>query len=171
MVCRGLGQRTGSICTVSHWLRSSRGCPSAKYSGTSCTEEPWIVGHHIILAHARTCQLYRNVFKTAQEGKIGITLNGDWAEPWDESPESKLGGKHGHELTKDVLAAQTKMDFAVGWFADPIYLGRYPQSMIDRLGDRLPSFTDSELELVTGSSEVSQVWPYSVIVLTSVLWL
>jgi len=54
----------------------------------------------------------------------------------------------------DVLAAQTKMDFALGWFADPIYLGRYPQSMIDRLGDRLPRFTSEEIKLVHGSSEV-----------------
>jgi beta-glucosidase len=53
-----------------------------------------------------------------------------------------------------VLAAQTKMDFAVGWFADPIYLGRYPQSMIDRLQDRLPRFTPEEIELVKDSSEV-----------------
>lgn len=157
-MCRGLGQRTGPICTVGYRLRCSSSCLSAQYRGTSCTKEPWIVGHHIILAHARACQLYRDSFKTAQAGKIGITLNGDWAEPWDESPDSKSGGKHEYELTKDILAAQTKMDFAVGWFADPIYLGRYPQSMIDRLGDRLPSFTDSELELVTGSSEVSGLW-------------
>lgn len=65
-------------------------------------------------------------------------------------------GKAGHltGLTQDVLAAQTKMDFAVGWFADPIYLGRYPESMIRRLGDRLPTFTEEELKLVKGSSEV-----------------
>ena len=46
------------------------------------------------------------------------------------------------------------MDFAVGWFADPIYLGRYPQSMMDRLGDRLPTFSKDEVEIVKGSSEV-----------------
>jgi beta-glucosidase len=55
----------------------------------------------------------------------------------------------------DVLAAQTKMDFALGWFADPIYLGRYPQSMIDRFGNRLPRFTEEEMQVVHGSSEVS----------------
>ena len=60
-----------------------------------------------------------------------------------------------HAKPTDVLAAQTKMDFALGWFADPIYLGRYPQSMIDRLGDRLPQFTKDELKVVHGSSDVS----------------
>jgi beta-glucosidase len=46
------------------------------------------------------------------------------------------------------------MDFAVGWFADPLYLGRYPQSMIDILGDRLPKFTEDELAMLKDSSEV-----------------
>jgi len=150
VVCRGPGERPGTICTVSWW-----GPSSADDSGHSCTKEPWIVGHHIILAHAHASRIYRELFQTAQGGRIGITLNGDWAEPWDESPESKLRNNGACRLRADVLAAQTKMDFAVGWFADPIYLGRYPQSMIDRLGDRLPSFTEAEIELVRGSSEVS----------------
>jgi len=55
----------------------------------------------------------------------------------------------------DVQAAQDKMDAAVGWFADPIYLGHYPESMKKMLGDRLPTFTDEELALVHGSSDVS----------------
>ena len=55
----------------------------------------------------------------------------------------------------DIKAAQEKMDFAVGWFADPIYLdGEYPKSMQKKLGDRLPKFTPEERELVKGSSDV-----------------
>lgn len=53
----------------------------------------------------------------------------------------------------DIKAAQDKHDVAIGWFADPIYLGRYPQSMIDRLGERLPKFTDDEINVVHGSSD------------------
>jgi hypothetical protein len=61
------------------------------------------------------------------------------------------------QLTRiDVKAAQDKMDAAVGWFADPIYLdGEYPVSMRDMLGDRLPRFTEEEKALVKGSSDVS----------------
>jgi len=69
----------------------------------------------------------------------------------------------------DVLAAQTKMDFALGWFADPIYLGRYPQSMIDRLGDRLPRFTPEEIKLVHGSSEVRPLQTFYRVRLMTVL--
>lgn len=46
------------------------------------------------------------------------------------------------------------MDVAVGWFADPIYLGHYPESMRKMLGDRLPRFTNEELALLKDSSEV-----------------
>jgi hypothetical protein len=46
------------------------------------------------------------------------------------------------------------MDVAVGWFADPIYLGHYPDSMRKMLGDRLPRFTNEELALLKDSSEV-----------------
>lgn len=47
------------------------------------------------------------------------------------------------------------MDAAVGWFADPIYLGHYPASLKTMLGDRLPTFTPEEQQLVKGSSDVS----------------
>jgi beta-glucosidase len=49
---------------------------------------PYSVGHSVILAHANAVKLYREEFKAAQGGQIGITLNGDWAMPYDDSPES-----------------------------------------------------------------------------------
>lgn len=48
------------------------------------------VGHHLILAHANAVKLYRESFKVAQKGQIGITLNGDWQMPYDNSPESAI---------------------------------------------------------------------------------
>lgn len=54
------------------------------------------------------------------------------------------------------------MDAAVGWFADPIYLGYYPESLKKMLGDRLPTFTEEEQALVHGSSDVSLLRSYAV---------
>ncbi|KAI9060053.1 glycoside hydrolase family 1 protein [Trametes sanguinea] len=107
--------------------------------GDSSTE-PWIVGHNVILSHAYAVKLYREQFKAAQGGTIGITLNGDWALPYDDSPEN-------------IAAAQHALDVAIGWFADPIYLGYYPDYMKTMLGDRLPSFTPEDLAVVKGSSD------------------
>ncbi|KAJ6845168.1 beta-glucosidase 12-like [Iris pallida] len=38
-------------------------------------KEPYIVGHHILLAHAAAVDLYRNKFQKTQNGKIGMTLD------------------------------------------------------------------------------------------------
>ncbi|WVF68282.1 hypothetical protein IAT40_003047 [Kwoniella sp. CBS 6097] len=133
---------------VKHWLTLNEPWCSAVHGhgngqfapGHVSNTEPWIVGHNLILGHAHAAKLYINEFKATQGGTIGITLNGDWCEPYDDKPEN-------------IEAAQRKMDFALGWFADPIYLGRYPQSMIDILGDRLPKFTKEELAVIKDSSE------------------
>ncbi|KAG1895176.1 glycoside hydrolase superfamily [Suillus fuscotomentosus] len=58
-------------------------CPITE--GDSSTE-PWIVGHSVILSHAYAIKLYREEFKAVQGGQIGITLNGDWAMPYNDSP-------------------------------------------------------------------------------------
>jgi beta-glucosidase len=66
---------------------------------------------------------------------------GDWVEPWD--PEDP----------KDVEACERKLEFAISWFADPIYHGDYPASMRKQLGDRLPKFTAEQKALVQGSND------------------
>jgi len=102
--------------------------------------KPWIVGHNTILCHAYAVKLYREKYKPTQGGIIGITLNGDYAEPYDNSPEN-------------IQAVVSKNAAAIGWFADPIFLGYYPPSLVSMLGERLPKFEDEELETVKGSSD------------------
>ncbi|KAG7137617.1 Beta-glucosidase 1B like protein [Verticillium longisporum] len=105
------------------------------------SREPWIVGHNLLVAHGRAVKVYREEFKPTDQGQIGITLNGDATYPWD--PEDP----------KDVEAANRKIEFAISWFADPVYFGKYPDSMRKQLGDRLPEFTPEEEALVKGSND------------------
>ncbi|KAL4072306.1 glycoside hydrolase family 1 protein [Scleroderma citrinum] len=114
--------------------------------GNSSTE-PWIVGHSVILAHAHAVKMYRDEFKVVQGGQIGITLSGNWAMPYNNSPEN-------------IAAAQHALDVA-GWFADAIYLGHYPDYMKEMLGDRLPTFTPEEMQVVSGSSDFYGVNTYT----------
>ncbi|PKX93857.1 glycoside hydrolase family 1 protein [Aspergillus novofumigatus IBT 16806] len=95
------------------------------------SREPWIVGHNILVAHGAAVKIYREEFKPRDGGEIGITLNGDWAEPWD--PENPA----------DVEACDRKIEFAISWFADPIYHGKYPDSMVKQL----------DIALVHGSND------------------
>ncbi|KAL4794587.1 glycoside hydrolase superfamily [Aspergillus venezuelensis] len=109
--------------------------------GDSSTE-PFIVGHTELIAHAYASKLYREKFQPEQKGTIGITLHGNWSEPFDE------------EDPRDQETAERAREFEIAWFADPLYrTGDYPASMRAQLGDRLPHFTPEESKLVLGSSE------------------
>lgn len=107
----------------------------------AASTEPWIAGHNFLVAHGRAVKLYRDDFKSQDGGEIGIVLNGDATYPWDGADAA------------DVEACQRKLEFSIGWFADPIYFGEYPASMKRQLGSRLPEFTDEERALVQGSSD------------------
>lgn len=114
---------------------------SSNEEGDSSTE-PFTVGHTELLAHAHAAKMYREDFQSQQKGTVGITLHGNWSEPWDEN--SNL----------DQAAAERAREFEIAWFADPLYrTGHYPASMRAQLGDRLPRFTEAESKLVLGSSD------------------
>ncbi|PFH48414.1 glycoside hydrolase family 1 protein [Amanita thiersii Skay4041] len=117
-----------------------RSSDRARSAEGDSSREPWIVGHSVILSHAHAVNAYREEFQRKQGGQIGITLNGDWQMPYDDDPEN-------------IAAAQHALDFAIGWYADPVYLGHYPPYMREVLQDRLPSFTPAEWALIKGSSD------------------
>ena len=108
--------------------------------GRISNTEPYLAGHQLLLAHAKAVAVYRKKYQSIQKGKIGITNNCDWREPLTES-------------TADKVAAQRALEFFLAWFADPIYKGYYPETMVKRLGDRLPKFTSEEIALLHGSSD------------------
>ncbi|KAF9893085.1 hypothetical protein FE257_012496 [Aspergillus nanangensis] len=109
--------------------------------GDSSTE-PFTVGHTQLVAHGHVSRLYKTTFQPHQQGTIGITLHGNWSEPWDEADPL------------DQEAAERAREFEIAWYADPLYrTGDYPASMRAQLGDRLPHFTPEESQLVLGSSE------------------
>jgi beta-glucosidase len=66
---------------------------------------------------------------------------GDWVEPWD--PQDLA----------DVEACERKLEFSISWFADPVYFGRYPESIVKQIGDRLPKFTEEEMAMIKGSND------------------
>jgi beta-glucosidase len=108
--------------------------------GRFSTAEPYIAAHHILRSHAKAVQCYRNEF-AHQGGKIGITNNCDWREPLTDKPE-------------DRDASERALLFYLGWFADPVFKsGDYPTVMRERVGDRLPRFTDEESKALLGSSD------------------
>ncbi|KFY80337.1 hypothetical protein V499_00800 [Pseudogymnoascus sp. VKM F-103] len=133
------------------WIQSIFGyaigvnAPGRSSINSQCSEgdtsaEPWITGKAQIMSHARAVAAYNKDFRALQQGQIGITLNGDYYEPWDCNEQ------------KDKDAAERRMEFYIGWFANPIFLHKdYPTCMREQLGHRLPKFTDSEFALLRGA--------------------
>jgi len=108
--------------------------------GRTSTSEPYTAGHHILRSHAKAVRCYREEF-AHHGGRIGITNNCDWREPLTGKPE-------------DRAAAERALEFYLGWFADPVFKsGDYPPVMRERVGDRLPHFTEAERAELSGSSD------------------
>ncbi|PHH80283.1 hypothetical protein CDD83_3771 [Cordyceps sp. RAO-2017] len=143
------GDRVRNWITINEpWIQAVFGystggnAPGRSSTNPLCAEgdsatEPWIVGKALILSHARAVVAYNQDFRPAQGGRIGISLNGDYYEPWDGAD------------SRDCEAAERRMQFQIGWFANPIFLqSDYPPCMRAQLGDRLPRFDAAELALL-----------------------
>jgi len=141
----------------------------AKCDAGNSSTEPYIVAHNVIRSHGYAVQLYRELKQVIAtypftschtfrlhpsrlnslllqssphilQGQIGITLNCDFAEPRSDSSE-------------DISVSQKYLEFQLAWWADPIFFGKYPDSMVEQVGDRLPKFTDDEVEIIKGTHD------------------
>ncbi|KAK9474793.1 glycoside hydrolase superfamily [Dipodascopsis tothii] len=101
--------------------------------------EPYIVGHNLLLAHAAAVHILREEFPKPS-AVITIVINYLWAEPWDDSEDSKQ-------------AAADFLDAYGAWFAHPVFKGDYPKRLKEIVGDRLPKFTAEEVEYVKDTAD------------------
>ncbi|XP_074150844.1 lactase-like protein isoform X1 [Sminthopsis crassicaudata] len=143
---------------VKHWItfndpwsiankgyETGRHAPGLKLRGTGA----YTAAHHIIKSHAKVWHSYHKAWRKKQHGLVGISLTCNWGEPVDiTNPE-------------DIEAAERYMQFCLGWFANPIYAGDYPQAMKDYIGrksteqglgmSRLPVFSIHEKNDIKGT--------------------
>jgi len=133
---------------VKHWITFNEAWVVATLShgkgmfapGRSSDKETCLAAHNMLLAHAKAYRLYDKEFRPSQKGFLGITNNGDWREPLTDSPE-------------DRAAAQKALEYYFGWFTDPVFFGRYPDSMRQGLKEILPEFTPAEQKLIKGTTD------------------
>jgi beta-glucosidase len=100
-----------------------------------------LAGHNVLRAHAYAVDIYRRKYQSTQKGKIGITVDISYYEPYD--PNSQL----------DIEAAERAAIWHGGWFVDPVYFGDYPAVMKERVGNRLPKWSEEDRTLIKGSSD------------------
>jgi beta-galactosidase len=143
---------------VQHWITLNEAwtvAVQAYNDGTKApgkTDNPSIkvyrAGHHLVLAHARAATIYKEEFAPTQKGQIGIANCGDFRYPKTDTQD-------------DQLAADRAMIFQYAWLTDPFFVGDYPVEMRERLGDRLPHFTDEERQEMIGANDFLGLNHYS----------
>jgi beta-glucosidase len=78
------------------------------------------ISHHLMIAHGRTVQKFREL---GIEGEIGYAPNTTWYEPFSNK-------------TEDVEACYREIDHQVRWFMNPVFRGEYPQQLVDWFRDK-----------------------------------
>ncbi|XP_047122276.1 myrosinase 1-like [Schistocerca piceifrons] len=125
----------------------------------------YLAAHTVIRAHGMVYRLYDEQYRPTQNGKISITLNCDWFEPYNDLEET--------------LEAQERMfQFQLGLYANPIYVdGDYPAVVRERVDNnsraegrprsRLPSFTEEEKRMINGSADFFGLNSYTTMLVIS----
>ncbi|CAG9765661.1 unnamed protein product [Ceutorhynchus assimilis] len=103
-----------------------------------------------LLAHAKAWHIYDDEFRASQGGRISLVLDSPWTEPASDS-----------DLDKE--AAEREIQFGFGWFANPVYIGDWPQVMKERIANRskleglgfsrLPELTQAEIDYINGTHD------------------
>ncbi|CAG9833420.1 unnamed protein product [Diabrotica balteata] len=118
----------------------------------------YLCAHNIIKSHAKVWHLYDRYYRKKQQGMVGITIDTMWMEPDTDS-----------EL--DKVAAERKLQFIFGWYANPIINGDYPSQMKQFIAkrsiaqgfkhSRLPQFTSDEVKYIKGAIDFLGVNQYT----------
>jgi beta-galactosidase len=141
---------------VQHWITLNESWTVAVQGYQDGTKAPGLVrnpavevyqaAHNLVLAHARAATIYKREFAPTQQGIIGIANCGDYRYP---------------KTPKDNKSAERAMIFQYAWLTDPFFFGDYPAEMRQRLGSRLPEFTESERSELIGSCDFLGLNHYS----------
>ncbi len=96
------------------WMASFVGYAFGEHApGLKDYQQALRAAHHLLLSHGLTVRAFR---KEGIDGEIGITLNLVGTTPYSDAVE-------------DIAAAERQKEFINGWFLDPLFKGKYPETM------------------------------------------
>ena len=111
------------------------------------TSEPdaLATAHHLLLSHGRAVEILR---AASPQAEIGITLNLD--HPYAASGDPA-----------DAAAARWVDGLHNRWFLDPIFLGRYPEDMVEAWAEIMPEIRDGDMETIAAPIDFLGINNYS----------
>ncbi|CAH2080558.1 unnamed protein product, partial [Thlaspi arvense] len=86
---------------VQHWITLNEPEVFAAYGymmnlsiSVDAATFPYIVAHHLILAHASAVKVYRETYQATQKGQLGISLSTQWFLPLDDNSTADIHASH-----------------------------------------------------------------------------
>nr|WPM03620.1 glycoside hydrolase family 1 [Phyllotreta armoraciae] len=114
--------------------------------------------YHVVKSHAKAWHIYDSEFRSKQNGKISITLDTGAFLPASNS-------------SSDKEAADRMLHFTLGVYANPIYVGDFPEVVKTRVAtrsaaegrnqSRLPELTQDEIDYIRGTHDFFGLNVYS----------
>ena len=100
------------------------------------------MSHNVLLAHGKTVKMIRECAKKAP--KIGFAFSTPCTTPTDNSPLAiEIARQKSFAFTRERFAFET------AWWADPIFLGDYPQDAYSVLKSDMPNIKEGDMELIS----------------------
>ncbi len=133
-ISRRLGKRVASIVTHNEpWVMAVLGHETGIFApGITDRKSAQCVAHHLLLSHGKALQTLRlDGCKTA----LGIVLN---LSPFVPASSS----------LQDRLATRLEDGRLVRWYLDALIHGRYPQDVLEALGDDAPTVLAGDMEAI-----------------------
>lgn len=103
-------------------------------------EELVAMTKNVLLAHGKAVSILR---KNCPGAKVGMAPTGDCFLPENDSPEAM------EEARKKSVSIRYDFIMSNVWWADPVFLGKYPDEAHEMFGERMYTLTDGEWELVS----------------------
>lgn len=115
------------------WVAAFLGYATGLHAPGICDySQAYQAAHHLLLAHGRTVQRFR---QGGHKGEIGLILNLNGLLPASDSQA-------------DIDATQRVHDETHALFLDPIFKGEYPQRLFDFIGSHQPKVQAGDMEII-----------------------
>jgi len=101
--------------------------------GIADSSQAYQAAHHLLLAHGKAVQAFR---QGGYEGEIGIVIDFHHYQPASDSEA-------------DRAACQRARENAARFFADPLFKGRYPETLIEWIGPHAPRVQAGDMDLIS----------------------
>lgn len=112
--------------------------------GLNCSmREAMLAAHHVLKAHGQAVKRLREYGK--QPLQIGFAPAGKFTFPKSDRQKDVAAAK---EMLTEVLPLD-EWCWSLTWWSDPIFLGKYPENVLEKYRDIVPDITAEDMELIS----------------------